>query len=78
MRRWHEPGEWVAGELYVIRDPARLYPLLDAYEGREFARVVSRAVLADGREFPACVYEYRWSLPEWRRIASGDSTPGWR
>ena len=49
----------VIGELITLRDLTAAFPLLDAYEGTEFARTLERARTADGREQWAWVYEIR-------------------
>ena len=49
------PGQ-VVGELVTLRDLAAAFPLLDAYEGAEFARALECARTADGRELWAWVY----------------------
>ena len=70
MRGSRHPEEWVAGELYLLRDPSGLFPLLDRYEGRHhYARLRVRATLEGGRKAMAWAYQWRWNLPESRRIA---------
>ena len=63
---------WATGELFALRTPARTLAMLDAYEGPDYPRVVTRALLDDGRTVPAWVYRYRRALPEWRLLASGE------
>jgi gamma-glutamylcyclotransferase (GGCT)/AIG2-like uncharacterized protein YtfP len=46
----------VVGELITLHDLAAVLPLLDAYEGADFARTLQRARLADGTEHWAWVY----------------------
>ncbi len=46
----------VVGELVTLRDLTAAFPLLDAYEGAEFARTLLRARTADGHEHWAWVY----------------------
>jgi gamma-glutamylcyclotransferase (GGCT)/AIG2-like uncharacterized protein YtfP len=67
------PDEWVVGELYELRDAALLTGL-DAYEGDDFRRVSTTAMLGGGREVETCIYEYAGSPAESQRICSGDFT----
>jgi len=46
----------VVGELLVLRDLAAVYPLLDAFEGENYERLLRRARLDDGTELWAWVY----------------------
>jgi len=65
-------GEWVAGDLFRLRDPATL-AALDEYEGaNEYRRVLTTAVLEDGEATRCWVYEYIGPVKEERRIKSGD------
>jgi gamma-glutamylcyclotransferase (GGCT)/AIG2-like uncharacterized protein YtfP len=61
---------WVRGELYELPPP--VLGTLDAYEGDEYKRVMAVVALDSGRRVRSWVYEYLKSLPEWRRILSGD------
>ena len=66
FRLKHYPGvrlqplvnKWVSGEVFRLRDPARLLAELDHYEGREFRRVQARALFPNGSRLPCWIYEY--------------------
>ena len=61
----------VHGELWQIRgDGLRLFARLDEYEGARYRRVELN-ITCGGRRYRAFVYEWRWRLPEQRRIADG-------
>ena len=64
--------EWVWGEVYALRSPDRVLEALDAYEGRDFRRVMTRASLENGPAVMAWVYEYLRAVPSQRVISSGD------
>jgi gamma-glutamylcyclotransferase (GGCT)/AIG2-like uncharacterized protein YtfP len=66
------PGheDWVLGEVYRLRSPERVLPILDAYEGRQYRRVKLPCLLASGSRVPVWVYLYGRALAEWRRIGS--------
>lgn len=74
LRPARQSGEWVAGELYRLRNAAEILRVLDAYEAREYRRVLRTAVLADGLTIRSWVYLYGRALPNARRITAG--TPG--
>ncbi len=75
-----DSGEWVAGELYRMHDPAATLAVLDRYEGcgpddappHEFTRAQVPAILASGESLSAWFYAYNRPLMEDRRIPSGD------
>ncbi len=46
----------VTGEVVVLRDLAAVFPLLDAFEGENYARVLQKAVDAAGAELSTWVY----------------------
>lgn len=46
----------VVGEVMVLRDLAAVFPLLDAFEGENYVRVLQRARLENGNELWAWVY----------------------
>ena len=69
-----QADDWVTGELYQLPQPAQLLAALDAYEAREYRRVLRTAMLADGQTIRSWVYIYRRALPDARRIIAG--TPG--
>jgi gamma-glutamylcyclotransferase (GGCT)/AIG2-like uncharacterized protein YtfP len=62
-------NDWVRGEVFRLRQPAKLLAQLDAYEGPQFARVPQRVYLATGMTL-AWVYLYRGN-PAGTRIVSG-------
>jgi len=65
-----DPGDWVIGDVYRLHDPDALLPILDEYEGEDFARVAATVSLADGAEIQAWVYVYLGQPDETNRIAS--------
>jgi gamma-glutamylcyclotransferase (GGCT)/AIG2-like uncharacterized protein YtfP len=67
-----EPNQWVTGELFRLRQPARTLPVLDAYEDIQFRRVRRRVYLSDGQEIRCWVYLYNKALPPHRLIPSGE------
>lgn len=72
MRRSLAEEERVIGELFALHRPVSTLAMLDKYEGMDYSRVVTMAELEGGLSLSAFVYEWRWPLPEWRRIGSGD------
>jgi gamma-glutamylcyclotransferase (GGCT)/AIG2-like uncharacterized protein YtfP len=46
----------VVGEVVEINDLAAAFPLLDAFEGEDYARILKKATLASGEEVWAWVY----------------------
>lgn len=54
----NEPNEWIAGELFELRDPDIL-EVLDEYEGSDYERVLLSASLEDGAERETWVYLLR-------------------
>jgi len=73
--------EWVTGELYRLRHPSALLPILDDYEGCgvrntppfPFERIAGAALQRD-QAVPCWIYVYRATagLSERQRIPSGD------
>jgi len=51
-----DPSATVIGEMVTLSDLAATFALLDAYEGQDFARVLRKITLADGREVDAWCY----------------------
>jgi gamma-glutamylcyclotransferase (GGCT)/AIG2-like uncharacterized protein YtfP len=47
----------VPGEIYVLRDPRRLFSALDGYEGADFRRVLTEAIFPSGSRLPCWTYE---------------------
>jgi gamma-glutamylcyclotransferase (GGCT)/AIG2-like uncharacterized protein YtfP len=86
--RGHFPGarpsklgdEWIRGEVYQLRQPARDLRVLDEIEGcnpgapggDEFVRGMSELVLDSGERRRAWVYWLREGIVTTRRITSGD------
>jgi gamma-glutamylcyclotransferase (GGCT)/AIG2-like uncharacterized protein YtfP len=67
-----EADEWVVGDLFLVRDPPA-WAELDRYEGStEYRRVLTMAVLENGRQVRCWVYEYIGRVTEEQRIVSGD------
>ncbi|MES2751103.1 MAG: gamma-glutamylcyclotransferase family protein [Pseudomonadota bacterium] len=73
-----DPGEYVFGEVYLLRDPAVLR-LLDNYEGcgpdaevpAEYRRLLQTVTMDSGPQVEAWVYVYNWPVDKLQRIASG-------
>jgi gamma-glutamylcyclotransferase (GGCT)/AIG2-like uncharacterized protein YtfP len=71
-----EGEEWVAGDLFRLKD-SRLLGTLDQYEGStEYRRVLSTAVLTGGERIRCWVYEFTGGVMEGRRVRSGDWLEG--
>ena len=51
-----EDGEEITGHVFVSPNLAAHWPALDAFEGEDYVREPTRAILADGTEEEACVY----------------------
>jgi len=66
-----EADDWVVGDLFDLKDPDTL-TALDEYEGSEYRRVLTMAVLEGGTESQCWVYEFIGPVTEARRIVSGD------
>lgn len=68
----HNPGEWVRGDLYAMKNPSKLLARIDRYEaldrGRrrqaEYQRVVTAIQRDDGTTSLAWVYRYRGPVHE--------------
>jgi gamma-glutamylcyclotransferase (GGCT)/AIG2-like uncharacterized protein YtfP len=71
MRPARDPGDRVIGELYRLRQPSKIFAVLDEYEDG-YRRELHTATLASGRKRRCWVYVYRVPLLERRRIASGE------
>lgn len=63
-------GEWIQGEVFLLKQPARILRALDRYEGPKFERAVAPVELASGRQIDAWAYFYR-AEPSTGRIRSG-------
>ena len=71
MRPPRDSTDFVTGELYRLRLPARTLAVLDEWE-ETYRRELHRATLDSGEAFQAWVYVYRVPLPERRRVPSGE------
>jgi gamma-glutamylcyclotransferase (GGCT)/AIG2-like uncharacterized protein YtfP len=67
-----DPRDTVIGEVHQLSDPAVTWPVLDDYEGEDFARQMCRAQLEDGRTIDAWTYTYKRDTNGKSRIESGD------
>lgn len=58
------PGEdsTVKGEVYLVHDPAKVFGLLDRYEGYAYSRKQETVSLPDGAQVQAWVYWYVQSV----------------
>ncbi|MBI1896875.1 MAG: gamma-glutamylcyclotransferase [Acidobacteria bacterium] len=63
MRPAHDRGAWVWGEIYRLHRPMRTLRALDRYEGAEFRRRTSTAVLRSGRHVRCWAYIYERGDP---------------
>jgi len=66
------PAHVVVGEVYRLHHPRRAFLILDAYEGKDFARKLKCATLASGETLDAWVYQCRLDVRRKPRILSGD------
>jgi gamma-glutamylcyclotransferase (GGCT)/AIG2-like uncharacterized protein YtfP len=57
--RSEKPGEWIAGEVFQLNDPAKLLPILDEYEGSNYKRTSVPVVLDSGKRLRAWIYLLR-------------------
>lgn len=62
------PEDVVPGDVYQLRQPRMTLPALDAYEDRQYRRVLVTATLLGGRSVRAWTYEWKTPLPEHRRV----------
>jgi len=67
------PGEWVRGEVFLLKAPARILQALDEYEGPKYERVAVPVELASGKHIESWVYFYG-SKRVTGRIGSGEWT----
>lgn len=72
-------ADWVAGEVFSLRDPAATLAALDKYEGCApgggffgFVRRLAEAELAAGARVQVWVYPYVWPVEGHPQIVSGD------
>ncbi|AUI69007.1 gamma-glutamylcyclotransferase family protein [Beggiatoa leptomitoformis] len=74
------PHEQVMGEIYLLHQADKLFPLLDEYEEcnhdfpapTEYIRQKTPVLSASGRGFLAWIYLYNWKVRGLQRIYSGD------
>jgi len=72
-----DPVDRIKGEVYALREPEKILPTLDEYEGcgqrsAEYIRIRQAVVLNSGRELTAWVYIYQRPIHGLSPIASGD------
>jgi gamma-glutamylcyclotransferase (GGCT)/AIG2-like uncharacterized protein YtfP len=67
-----DPRDSVIGEVHELHHPAITWPILDEYEGEDFARQMCRAQLDDGRTIDVWTYTYARDTSGKPRIESGD------
>jgi gamma-glutamylcyclotransferase (GGCT)/AIG2-like uncharacterized protein YtfP len=51
-----KPDEWIAGEIFQLKNPAGLLPILDEYEGLEYKRTSVPVQLDSGKRLLAWMY----------------------
>jgi gamma-glutamylcyclotransferase (GGCT)/AIG2-like uncharacterized protein YtfP len=71
MRPPRVSGDVVTGELYRLRQPAKMLEVLDEYEDA-YRRELRRATLANGRRQRCWVYIYRVPMLDHHRVPSGE------
>lgn len=54
--RSSRPGEWICGEVFRMKDPAKLLPTLDEYEGPDYKRTAVPVELDSGQRLRAWMY----------------------
>ena len=54
--RSKKPDEWIVGEIFQLKDPAELLPILDEYEGPEYKRTRVPVQLDSGNRIRAWMY----------------------
>ncbi|HTS51309.1 MAG TPA: gamma-glutamylcyclotransferase family protein [Bryobacteraceae bacterium] len=69
--RSEAPGEWVRGEVFLLKNPAQTLCALDRYEGAKYERVGAQVELPSGKQITAWVYFLRRE-PSAGRIATGE------
>ena len=57
--RLMDDGDKIEGYLFISNNLSNHWDAIDAYEGKYYERVVTRAILNDGRETDAFVYELK-------------------
>jgi gamma-glutamylcyclotransferase (GGCT)/AIG2-like uncharacterized protein YtfP len=51
-------GREVVGDVFVVNEPGKVFPVLDKYEGKEFVRKKAKVKMRSGEEVNAWVYWY--------------------
>jgi gamma-glutamylcyclotransferase (GGCT)/AIG2-like uncharacterized protein YtfP len=51
-------GSEVIGDVFLVSDPAAVFPVLDKYEGKEFVRKKGKVRMRRGDELSAWIYWY--------------------
>jgi gamma-glutamylcyclotransferase (GGCT)/AIG2-like uncharacterized protein YtfP len=65
LRPHLSPDDRVPGDLYHLRTPRPTLAFLDAYEDRQYRRILTRVTVAD-RVYKAWTYEWKTPLPHHR------------
>jgi gamma-glutamylcyclotransferase (GGCT)/AIG2-like uncharacterized protein YtfP len=52
-------GREVVGDVFVVNDPGKVFPVLDKYEGKEFVRKKTKVRMRGGAGVNAWVYWYQ-------------------
>ena len=68
------PGEWVRGELFLLKNPAQTFGALDRYEGPKYDRIAARVEVPSGRQITAWIYFLKQE-PSAGRIPTGEWIP---
>lgn len=67
----HVPGEWVHGEVFLLKRPATTLAALDRYEGSEYERRIVLVQPASAKQIEAHVYFLKREAAS-GRIRSGE------
>ena len=62
----------IAGDVFFIQNPERIFTLLDTYEGSEFKRARESISMQDGNKIDAWIYWYGLEVIEEGKIELGD------
>lgn len=79
-----EPAYPVLGELFLVKQPDKLWPLLDSYEGigpqfcapYEYEKMLITVNCADGKRYLATAYLYNWPTTNLTLLPSGNFLDG--
>jgi gamma-glutamylcyclotransferase (GGCT)/AIG2-like uncharacterized protein YtfP len=52
----NQPDDWISGEVFRLKDPAKLLPILDEYEGPDYKRTKVPVQLDSGKRLRAWMY----------------------